>query len=261
VGFWWVLSLVIQMDDVDRYLTLLSSRFPDQMVLYLDDIVKVLATTKRAVEGLIQRRCFPFETRKVGGRLCVDIIQVARYLANEQSDVSSVTMPKPAHQAGAAKPAKKVKAAKLTADTQATPARRDPDAIRKLLDGWKKEQAYNCFQILNEPVDEGVHEALPLLLMELLRVDEPMDSVDHIEIWRFIDSESAMQPELATFPLDKFAKPYDLLFLVQQRLKYCKLAIVKTFQGGVCVAEGLYQSGERVAGDPLDELLPRARPL
>ena len=242
------------MEDVDRYLALLTNRFPDQMVLYLDDIVKVLATTKRAVEGLIQRKCFPFETRKIGGRVCVDIVQVARYLAGEQLGDSSVPQPI------AATKTKRPRAQSTSAKAQQQGASKsapihDKFAIRNKLAEWRRQQAYNCYQLLGQPMEEGVGEALPLLLMELLRVDEPMIAEDHIAIWRFIAEDQALQPELATFPLDAFKNPHDLNYLISRRLNDHKLAIAQTFRDGVCVAEGLYVAGQLAKGSTPNELV------
>lgn len=242
------------MDDVDRYLNLLTNRFPDQMVLYLDDIVKVLSTTKRAVEGLIQRKSFPFETRKIGGRVCVDILQVARYLAGEQMGESSIPPPvataKPKRQRAQPSPAK----AQQQSASNPSPVH-DRYAIRKKLAEWRKQQAYNCYQLLGQPLEEGVGEALPLLLMELLRVNEPMITEDHIAIWRFRAEGESLEPELATFPLDRLKNPYDLTFLISRRLEDHRVAIAQTFRDGLCVAEGLYVAGELVKGSTPKELV------
>lgn len=242
------------MEDVDRYLALLTNRFPDQMVLYLDDIVKVLATTKRAVEGLIQRKSFPFETRKVGGRVCVDIVQVARYLAGEQMGDSSV--PPPVAVTKTKRPRAKPTPAKAQQQGAPNPVPvHDRFAIRNKLAEWRRQQAYNCYQLLGQPMEEGVGEALPLLLMELLRVDESMIAEDHIAIWRFIAEDHALQPELATFPLDAFKNPFDLSYLISRRLNDHRLAIAQTFRDGVCVAEGLYVAGQLVKGSTPNELV------
>lgn len=123
--------MVLKMDDVDRYLSLLSNSFPGQMVLYLDDIVKVLATTKRSVEGLIQRKRFPFETRKIGGRVCVDILQVARYLASEQMGEASIPTP------AVSKPKRtrtKTPPASTSQQGASNPPDRDRFAIRRRMD-------------------------------------------------------------------------------------------------------------------------------
>lgn len=109
--------------------------------------------------------------------------------------------------------------------------------------------------MLGQPMEEGVGEALPLLLMALLRVDEPMIAEDHIAIWRFSAEDQALQPELATFPLDAFINPYDLFFLITRRLNDHRVAIAQTFRDGVTVAEGLYLGGERVIGATPKELV------
>jgi len=224
--------------------------------LYLDDIVKVLATTKRSIEGLIQRKSFPFETKKIGGRICVDIVQVARYLASEQMGESSVPAPKP--KARAQRTSKQVSdAAQPVKSNSSAPSQQyGPYAIRQKLDEWNKRQAYNCYQLLAQPLEEGIDEALRLMLLELLRVEEPAAAQDHIAIWRFQPEGVSMEPELNTFPLaGRFKNPADLKFLISRRLNDHRLVIAQTFCDGECVAEGLYMGGQRVTGSTPEELV------
>lgn len=61
--------------------------YPGQLVLHVDDIAKILGRSRKAVSELIGRDSLPFQVKKVAGRLCVDIFQVAQW----QSDFDKPT--------------------------------------------------------------------------------------------------------------------------------------------------------------------------
>jgi hypothetical protein len=84
--------------DLDSYVRLLQGQFPRRGVFYVEDLVNILGKTKRALEGLIARDQLPFKIKKIGGRWCVDILQLAAWLASDAIfEPTSVTegAPKP----------------------------------------------------------------------------------------------------------------------------------------------------------------------
>lgn len=60
----------------------LQSQFSGQLVLYVDDIAKVLGKSDKAISNLIARKGLPFKIKTVGGLRCVDIFQVAQWLSS-----------------------------------------------------------------------------------------------------------------------------------------------------------------------------------
>ncbi len=69
--------------DLDSYTRLLQGQFPGRLVFYVEDLVKILGKTKRALDGLIAREQLPFKIKKISGRWCVDILQLAAWLASD----------------------------------------------------------------------------------------------------------------------------------------------------------------------------------
>ena len=55
----------------------LTNRFAGQLVLYSAELAEVLGKSERALGHLIARGSLPFKTKKLGGRICVDVFQVA----------------------------------------------------------------------------------------------------------------------------------------------------------------------------------------
>jgi hypothetical protein len=78
--------------QVDDYLKLLQSQYPGRVVLYADDIAKILGKTKRSLDGLIARDGLPFRIKKLNGRWCTGILDVANWLS---SDNQTETHPAP----------------------------------------------------------------------------------------------------------------------------------------------------------------------
>lgn len=69
--------------DFSVVLAHLQSLYPGQLVLYVDDIAKILGSSDRAIDHLIARDRLPFKVKKVGGQRCVDIFQIAQWLADD----------------------------------------------------------------------------------------------------------------------------------------------------------------------------------
>lgn len=62
----------------------LQNQFSGQLVLYVDDIAKVLGKSDKAISNLIARDALPFKVKTVGGLRCIDIFQVAQWLASDE---------------------------------------------------------------------------------------------------------------------------------------------------------------------------------
>ena len=62
----------------------LQNQFSGQLVLYVDDIAKVLGKSDKAISNLITRDALPFKVKTVGGLRCIDIFQVAQWLASDE---------------------------------------------------------------------------------------------------------------------------------------------------------------------------------
>lgn len=60
----------------------LQQMFPGRLVLYAPDVAKILGISQRALAHLIERDRFPFSVKMVGNKRCVDIFQVAAWLAS-----------------------------------------------------------------------------------------------------------------------------------------------------------------------------------
>ena len=69
--------------DVGLVLEHLRAQFKEQMVLYAGDLAKILNKSEKAVQQLISRGSLPFQVKSIGGRKCVDIFQVAKWLASD----------------------------------------------------------------------------------------------------------------------------------------------------------------------------------
>lgn len=164
-------------------------------MLYLDDIAKVLGSSNRAIAGLLQRKSLPFQTRKLDGKVVVDLIQVARYLAGEVAQDLSPPQ----------KSAKRAEAPNRAAVQPGKTTGQDADAdrysVRTVLADC--QQAYNCYRLIEQPEQltpqEGLVELLDLLMLDLLPVDEPPSGANHIALWDFEARKEAMEPRLVIF--------------------------------------------------------------
>lgn len=118
--------------DFDAVLKYLQIQFPGAMVLYVDDIAKILGKSKKATSHLASREELPFRIKKLGRLRCVDIFQVAQWLANNAEMAQEVT-----HESQAAASKTKAKATQLMpvaprrgtkpAQVQTTNAPNEPD--------------------------------------------------------------------------------------------------------------------------------------
>lgn len=64
----------------------LRQRYGDKIVLTPEDLEGVLGISKGQQANLRSQRRFPLPTRKVGGRVCVTIYDLAKYLAGAAED-------------------------------------------------------------------------------------------------------------------------------------------------------------------------------
>lgn len=77
---------MVTVDQVLRYLQL---RYNGQLVLYSGQIAEVLGRSEKALANLRERGTFPFRTKVLGGRMCVDIFQIAEWVATHDEDFMS----------------------------------------------------------------------------------------------------------------------------------------------------------------------------
>ena len=61
----------------------LQNQFSGSLVLYVDDIAKILGKSDKAVSNLIARDALPFKVKSVGGKRCVDIFQIAQWCCSD----------------------------------------------------------------------------------------------------------------------------------------------------------------------------------
>ena len=61
----------------------LQRTFPDRLVLYAEDLAKVLGKSLRAVNRLLHQEDLPFKVKHLGEERCVDMFQVAEWLASD----------------------------------------------------------------------------------------------------------------------------------------------------------------------------------
>lgn len=76
--------------DISKVLKHLQAQFPGQLVLYVEDIAKILGKSSKATSNLISRNGLPFPIKKVGGLRCADIFQVAEWLAGDTEATQEV---------------------------------------------------------------------------------------------------------------------------------------------------------------------------
>lgn len=103
------------MDSAD-VLEYLKSQFSGKLVLYVDDLAKILGKSDKAVANLIARNALPFRIKMVGGLRCVDIFQVAQWLSSNAEISTQVSQ-----QSVVAKPTKQVKPGRSKKTVVTTP--------------------------------------------------------------------------------------------------------------------------------------------
>ena len=115
-------------------LNLLQKQFSGQLVLYVDDIAKVLGKSDKAISNLIARDALPFKVKTVGGLRCVDIFQVAQWLSSDE-DLAKQSVEadaKPTPPKFISKPDKLVKPIKLTRGQEQLPSGEAPALTGKV---------------------------------------------------------------------------------------------------------------------------------
>lgn len=70
----------------------LQTQYSGQIVLYVDDIARLLGKSEKAIAHLISRKKFPFEIKMVGGLKCVDIFQVAQWVSSNAKLSTDIEM-------------------------------------------------------------------------------------------------------------------------------------------------------------------------
>lgn len=81
--------------DASQVAAFLQQQFAGQLVLYVADMAKILGKSEKAIAALIARDGLPFKVKLLGGLRCVDIFQVAQWLAST-SGASEEVMTQPA---------------------------------------------------------------------------------------------------------------------------------------------------------------------
>jgi hypothetical protein len=79
--------------DVAQVLAHLQAQYSGQLVLYVEDIAKLLGKSQKAISNLIARKGLPFKIKMVGGRRCVDVFQVAQWLCSDAEVTEEVVGP------------------------------------------------------------------------------------------------------------------------------------------------------------------------
>ena len=74
----------------------LQRLFPDRLVLYAGDLAQVLGKNRKAVTHLLSQDKLPFKVKCLGQERCVDIYQVAEWLASDADSTEAVSVPAPA---------------------------------------------------------------------------------------------------------------------------------------------------------------------
>lgn len=77
--------------NAQQVLQHLQSQYPGQLVLYTPQIACLLGKSEKALSHLVTRGRLPFTPKVVGGRKCVDVFQVAEWLAASSSDSQTPT--------------------------------------------------------------------------------------------------------------------------------------------------------------------------
>lgn len=73
----------------------LHGLFPDRLVLYAEDLAQVLGKSRKAVTHLLSQDDLPFKVKRLGSERCIDIFQVAEWLASDAEVAEAVSAPEP----------------------------------------------------------------------------------------------------------------------------------------------------------------------
>lgn len=95
VVFWWFFFVLTKMPPT-QVLAHLQRMFPDRLVLYAEDLAQVLGKSRKAVTHLLSQDHLPFKVKHLGPERCIDIFQVAEWLASDADVAEAVSVPEPA---------------------------------------------------------------------------------------------------------------------------------------------------------------------
>jgi len=133
------------------------------MVLYVDDIAKVLRKSKKAISELIARKDLPFEIKVVGRCRCIDIFQIAQWLASDARMAQQVVAP-PVNVPASVKVAK---AAKKVGNNRAAQHQVPDGALMSSMAGEILKMRHDYSDFMGRLFCYGVGRDELLLLQEL----------------------------------------------------------------------------------------------
>ena len=87
---------------IELVLSDLRARFGNSSVLYPPDLAVILGKSEKAMANLITRQALPFQVKMLAGRRCVDIYQIASWLA-ASAPVPEVVAPENANEKSSAR--------------------------------------------------------------------------------------------------------------------------------------------------------------
>lgn len=221
--------------DKDSYVRLLRGQFPHQDVFYVEDLVNILGKTRRALEGLIARDQLPFKIKKVGRRWCVDILQLAAWLASDAIfEPTSVTE-------GAPKPVKRDRPRKPT-----EPVGFGQISLSKKLAEMRNAHGYVFFNPAPDALNEGTEEFL-IELNDALLAESFKELIElHVEVTCYGDvSERLAIRSLRYEGLSVHSARNVILHLHGDWSIYAAVE-VRAYRDGECVYE-LDRTGEHGA--------------
>jgi|GEM_PF-2328180 len=105
-----------------QVLAYLQGMFPDRLVLYAEDLAQVLGKSRKAVTHLLSQDDLPFKVKRLGSERCIDIFQVAEWLASDADVAEVVSAPSLAASVGGAPMASSAPASPKNHQTATSPA-------------------------------------------------------------------------------------------------------------------------------------------
>jgi hypothetical protein len=222
--------------DKDSYTRLLQGQFPGRVVLYVEDLVKILGKTKRALDGLIARKQLPFKIRKFGGRWCVDILQVAAWLAAD-----AIFEPTPV-EAGAPKPVKPPGRPRKPTESVGF----GQISLSKKLAEMRNAHGYVFFNPVPDASNEGAAEFL-IELNDALLSESFKELVElHVEVTCYGDVSKRLAIRLLRYESLSVNSARNVILHVQGDWSIYAAVVVRAYKDGECVYE-LSRTGEQGA--------------
>ena len=219
--------------DKDSYTRLLQGQFPGRVVLYVEDLVKILGKTKRALEGLIAREQLPFKIRKFGGRWCVDILQVAAWLASD-------AIFEPTYVAeGAPKPVKRDRPRKPTSSVGFGQI-----SLSKKLAELRNAHGYAPLNATLAPSNEGTAEFLIELGDALFSESFKELAEIQLEATCYGDASKRLAIRLLRYEDLNLHSVREVILLLQGDWSIYAAVVVRAYKDGECVYE-LSRTGEQ----------------